>query len=214
MIQFPKSTAIGRILPKEAFYKRLTLSNELKERFVSDVRRITLENSLTSNSLHMEAKAEIDEILVLAIDLKKQEFDYRLIENIARQNPHKIIFILRFENQGQLALYYRKLYRTNWEPISALSLEANGFSLDEIWAQFIEQIALLKNSESTYAAGDIDELLKKQDIIAKLKKEIDKIEKLARVEKQPKKKFELAMNVQQLKKQLIELESIGGKVNG
>lgn len=206
MIQFPKSTAIGRILPKEAFYKRLTLSNELKERFVSDVRRITLENSLTSNSLHLEAKAEIDEILVLAIDLKKQEFDYRIVESIARHNVHKIIFVLRFEQQAQLALYYSKLYKTFWEPISDLNLEAKGFTLDEIWSRFIEQIALHKNPElQNVDTTNIDDRLKKQEAFEKLEKEIEKTEKLARAEKQPKKKFELAMKVQQLKKNLREL---------
>ena len=33
MIQFPSATAVGRVMPKEAFYKRLTLSSDLKDGF-------------------------------------------------------------------------------------------------------------------------------------------------------------------------------------
>ena len=84
MIQLPSATAVGRVMPKEAFYKRLTLSSDLKEKFVTDVKRITISNSLTAATLNLEAGTEISEILVLTIDLKKQEFDGRIVENIAR----------------------------------------------------------------------------------------------------------------------------------
>ena len=47
MIDFPKSTVVHRRLPKEAFYKHLSLAATLKARFVTDVDRIVVENSLT-----------------------------------------------------------------------------------------------------------------------------------------------------------------------
>ena len=56
-------------------------------------------------------------------------------------------------------------------------------------------------------------LHQKQD---KLKKEIDKLEKQARAEKQPKKKFELAGKVKKLKEELkqMSVDNNGGKTNG
>ena len=53
MIEFPVSTRIHKRLPKEAFYKRLTLSAALKEKFVDDIERIVIENSLSNNSLNL-----------------------------------------------------------------------------------------------------------------------------------------------------------------
>ncbi len=89
MIDFPTATAVHRRLPKEAFYKHLPLTKALKDKFVSDVERIVIENSLTKDNLNLNTDSEIKEILLLSITLKKQEFDGKVIEAIAKQNPHK-----------------------------------------------------------------------------------------------------------------------------
>ena len=206
MIQFPSATAVGRILPKEAFYKRLPLSTELKEKFVTDVKRITLANSLTAATLNLMQGTEISEILVLVIDLKKQEFDGRIIENIARQNKHQLVFLLRYEGSAKLAVYYRKLYTTEWAPLDDLKLAATGFTLDDVWNGFLEQIAFTKDIVHSDSGENINERLARQDAILKLQKEIDKQEKLARSEKQPKKKFELYQQLQEKKLELEELK--------
>ena len=112
MIDFPVATAVHRRMPKEAFYKHLPLTKPLKDKFVSDVDRIFVENSLTKENLNLTADSEIKEILLLSISLKRQEFDAKIVEAIARQNPHKLVFHLTFEDSAQLALYHSKLYRT------------------------------------------------------------------------------------------------------
>ena len=106
MIDFPTATAVHRRLPKEAFYKRLPLAKALKDKFVSDVEWIVIENSLTKDNLNLNTDSEIKEILLLSITLKKQEFDGKVIEAIAKQNPHNLVFLLMFEDSRQLALYH------------------------------------------------------------------------------------------------------------
>ena len=142
MINFPDATYIHRRMPKEAFYKRLSLTTALKDKFISDVDRIYIENSLTKDNLNLTADSEVKEILLLSITLKKQEFDGKVVEAIARQNPHQLVFLLTYEDQRQLAIYHGKLYRTEWMPDEELKLDAHGFSLEEIWNGLIEQIAL------------------------------------------------------------------------
>jgi len=205
MLEFPAKAYVGRNMPKEAFYKHLSLSSELREKFVSDVKRLVLEYKLSPDTLNLEKNGETTEILVLSIELKKQEPDYRLVESIARQNAHKLVFLLKFQEQAQLALYYGKLYKTDWIPLTSLRLEARGLNLDGIWKGFIEQIALI-NAECKMQNAElsIDERLKKQETILKLQKEIDKLERLSRSEKQPKKRFELFTRLQGLKKKLAE----------
>ena len=51
MINFPDATYIHRRMPKEAFYKRLSLTTALKDKFISDVDRIYIENSLTKDNI-------------------------------------------------------------------------------------------------------------------------------------------------------------------
>jgi hypothetical protein len=204
MLNFPAKALVGRNMPKEAFYKHLSLSSELREKFVSDVKRLVLEYKLSPDTLNLERSGETPEILVLSIELKKQELDYRIIESIARQNAHKLLFLLKFQEQGQLALYYGKLYKTDWTPLADLKMEARGLNLDSIWEGFIEQIALQENIIPSCHSLTVDEKLKKQDTILKLQKEIDKLERLSRSEKQPKKRFELFTRLQGLKQKLAE----------
>lgn len=207
MIQLPSATAVGRVMPKEAFYKRLTLSSDLKEKFVTDVKRIILSNSLTAATLNLEAGTEISEILVLTIDLKKQQFDGRIVENIARQNPHKLLFLLRFKDKAQLAVYYAKLYTTAWLPSDEITLEVKGFTLDAVWQGFLEQIALQDGLTEHKPDDDIDTKLQRQEMILKLQKEIEKLEKRTQSEVQPKKKFELYQQLQELNKKLEDTEN-------
>lgn len=206
MIEFPAATAVHKRLPKEAFYKHLPLTKILKEKFVSDVDRIVVENSLTKENLNLASDAEIKEIMLLSISLKSQEFDGKVIEAIARQNPHKLVFLLSFEDQQQLAIYHNKLYRTLWMAHDAITLKLQGYSLDEIWDSFIEQIALYEERAEETADLSIEDRLEIQDQILKLEKQIDKTENTMWKEQQPKKKFELHTRLREYQKKLEDLK--------
>lgn len=206
MIEFPAATAVHRRLPKEAFYKHLPLTKILKEKFVSDVDRIVVENSFTKENLNLASDAEIKEIMLLSISLKNQEFDGKVIEAIARQNPHKLVFLLSFENQQQLAVYHNKLYRTLWMDHDEIALKLQGYSLDEIWNSFIEQIALYKERAEQTNDLSIEDRLAIQDQILKLEKQIDKTENAMWKEQQPKKKFELHTRLREYQQKLEDLK--------
>lgn len=205
MIGFPAATAVHRKMPKEAFYKHLPLTKPLKDKFVSDVERIYVENSLTRETLNLTADSAVDEILLVSIALKKQEIDAKILEVIAKQNPHKLVFRLTFEDSGQLALYHGKLYRTAWMPSAELALSARGFSLSEIWDGLIEQIALQEERAKPAEGQSIDERLALQERIVKLEKLIAKTESAAWKEQRPKKRFELYSKLHGYKKELEKL---------
>ena len=205
MIDFPEATRVHRRIPKEAFYKRLPLTTAMKDKFVSDVDRIFVENSLTAENLNLSQESEVKEILLLSINLKKQEFDGKVVEAIARQNSHNLVFLLSYEDMRQLALYHGKLYRSSWVPKTELTLAAKGFSLEEIWNGFIEQIALYEERTESAEKMTIDERLALQEKIVKLEKQIEKTEAAAWKETQPKKRFELYSTLQKYKQELEEL---------
>ena len=186
MIDFPEATRVHRRMPKEAFYKRLPLTTAMKDKFVSDVDRIFVENSLTAENLNLSQESEVKEILLLSINLKKQEFDGKVVEAIARQNPHNLVFLLSYEDMRQLALYHGKLYRSSWVPETELTLAAKGFSLEEIWNGFIEQIALYGERTESAENMTIDERLVLQEKIIKLEKQIEKTETASEVKKSAK----------------------------
>lgn len=206
MIEFPRCTSVHRRIPKEAFYKRLPMNSVLREKFVSDVDRIYVENSLTKDNLNLTADTDIKEILFLGIILKKREFDRSLVEAIARQNPHNLVFNLIFENYCQLALYSKKLYLTPWVRNEDAELQPKGNSLREIWDSFVEQIALHDERASRVDSLKIEERLELQGQIIKLEKEIKKTESAVWKEQQPKKRFELFSRLQKCKQVMEELK--------
>ena len=190
MIEFPAATTVH--IPKK--------------KFVSDVDRIVVENSFTKENLNLASDAEIKEIMLLSISLKNQEFDGKVIEAIARQNPHKLVFLPSCENQQQLAIYHNKLYRTLWMTHDEIELKLQGYSLDEIWDSFIEQIALYEERAKQTEDLSIEDRLAIQDQILKLEKQIDKTENAMWKEQQPKKKFELHTRLREYQKKLEDLK--------
>lgn len=202
MIDFPGNTLVKRRLPKEAFYKHLPLSAALKSKFVSDVDCIILENSLTRKNLNLARDSEIKEIMLLSITLKKQNFDGKIVEAIARQDPHQLIFLLIYGDEFQLAVYQGRLYRTDWMKEKDLSLTLSGNTLDEIWDNLVRQTAISSKTVLSRKDQTVQEQLKMQDEINRLHMVIQKTEKAAWKEQQPKKRFELYTKLQGYKKQL------------
>nr|WP_304099014.1 DUF4391 domain-containing protein [Mitsuokella multacida] len=205
MIDFPESTVVHRRIPKEAFYRHLSLSAALKTGFVSDVESIIVENSLKKENLNLSTDSEIREIMLLTINLKKQDFDGRIVEAIARQNSHKLVFLLAYEGMRQLAVYRGRLYSSSWMHESDVSLSLSGSTLDEIWDDLIRQVAISSQELLQHNDQAINEQLKKQNEINHLNKLIKKTEKAAWKEQQPKKRFELYTKLQAYKNQLEEI---------
>lgn len=90
---------------------------------------------------------------------------------------------------------------------SEVSLKPQGFSLDEIWDAFVEQIALYEERAEKADSLSVDERLALQEQILKLEKLIEKTEAAAWKEQQPKKQFELYSRLREYKKKLEELKS-------
>lgn len=205
MINFPQSTVVHKRLPKEAFYKHLPLTAAVKAKFVSDVERIQVENTLTKGNLNLAKESEIKEILFLSITLKKKDFDGKIIEAIARQNPHKLVFLLVYEDQRQLAVYHSKLYRSAWVQEKDLDLVLQGSTLNEIWDDLVRQIAISSEALLKEENQSIEDQLRNQDEINRLNKLIEKTEAAAWKEQQPKKRFELYTRLQDYKRQMEEI---------
>lgn len=207
MISFPRSTVVHRRMPKEAFYKRLSLNTALKEKFVSDIDTIYMENSLTRDSLNLLEESSIKEIIVLGLELKKQDCDRRIMEAIARQNHHKLVFVLTYGERKRLALvFHGKLYQTEWMPEDAVLLTARGFHLGEVWKSLVEQVALCEERAEHTDSLTIEQRLALQEQILKLEKQIEKAETALWREQQPKKKYEKHTYLQGLQKRLKELK--------
>lgn len=206
MTNIPFKTMIHKRIPKEKFYQHRVLTKGLRDRFISDVEEVFVEYSLAKGSLNLTMDSEVSEILLLCITLKRREFDVGIMEAIAWQNPHKLVFQLQFGDLCQLAVYHGKLYRTEWTPASVITLSAQGQSLTEIWHGLIEQIAVSEEQARMAVGLSVDERLALREKILQLEKRIAQTEAAAWREPQPQKKFELHARLQNDRNMLESLK--------
>lgn len=207
MIDFPMACLLHQRFSKDAFYKNIQLSPGLKASFVTDIDKIYVEYGLSDSVLNLSVTSKIEEILFLQIILREKEFNLKLIETIARQNPHKLVFLLCYEDLMRIAIWQGKLYLSEWQTVEKTDLMLHGSSLDEIWDGFIEQIALTEEQPGAQTGLSVEDRLKRQERIRKLEQSIEKTEAAAWKEKQPHKRFELHQRVQKLKQELEDLKN-------
>lgn len=93
-----------------------------------------------------------------------------------------------------------KVMQTEWKPTENQQIELHGLNLDTVWENIVKSLECgVWNEELS-----LDENLALHEQQEKLQKQITKLEKQARTERQPKKKFELHQKITKLKKELGE----------
>lgn len=199
MLGLPKSTEMNKQLPKKAVYAKFQMNTAAKDKIDADISKITIVNEISPSRINIPAGEEVGSFFVLLVALKKKDFDEKTIAALSKLIPQNILFVLEFEGQSKLAVYRTKLMQTDWKPTESCTLELRGLTLDKVWENAIRSLELgVWNEELS-----LDENLAIHERQEKLEKEIAKLEKQARAEIQPKKKFEL---VQRIKKLQIEID--------
>ena len=112
-----------------------------------------------------------------------------------------MLLVLECGDEAKLATYHTKLMQTEWKRKEALSVELKGLNLDSVWENIIMQIGGITIDQG----NTLDEQIAVDEQRKKIQKEIDRLTKAAKNEKQPKKKFELVQRVKALKKLIKEL---------
>ena len=194
MLGLPKSTEMSKQLPKKAVYAKFQMNTAAKEKIDADISRITIVNEITPAKINIPAGEEVGSFFVLLVALKKKDFDEKTVATLSKLIPQNILFILEFEGQSKLAIYHTKLMQTDWKPTESCIIELRGLNLDKVWENI--------GGVSIADGNTLDEQIAADERRQKIEKEIAKLEKQARAEKQPKKKFEL---VQQIKKFQYEI---------
>ena len=206
MLGLPKSTEMSKQLPKKAVYAKFQMNTAAKEKIDTDISRITIVNEITTTKINIPAGEEVGSFFVLLVALKKKDFDEKTVATLSRLIPQNILFVLEFEGQSKLAIYHTKLMQTDWKPTESCTIALRGLNLDKVWENIIRSLELgVWNEELS-----LDENLTLHTEQEKLKKQIEKLEKQARAEKQPKKKFELVQRVKALKKLIKGLNGSEG----
>ena len=180
-------------LPKKAIYDKFHMDTAAKNKLDADISKITIVHEISPQTIHIPEGDKVKGIFVLLVSLKQERFDERNIVLLSRLIPQNILLVLEYGGKDKLAVYYRKLMQTEWKLLDEQRIELTGLDLDAVWQNIIASIGGIHIE----AGRTLDEQLEVNEKRQKLKREILKYEKLARKERQPKKKYEY---VQKLKK--------------
>ena len=201
MLGLPQLTETSKQLPKKAIYTKFQMNTATKEKIDADISRITIVNEIAPNKVNIPAGKDVKSFFVLLVSLKKKEYDEKTVATLSKLIPQNILFVLEYENESRLAIYHTKVMQTSWKPTEEQKVELKGLNLDTVW----ENIVISVGGVNIEKGNTLDEQIEINNKKQKLEKEIARLEKKARTEKQPKKKFELVQRIKVLTNQLYVL---------
>lgn len=195
MMDFPKSTFFNKRIPKQKFYSKLEVSNNIVKLFVKEIDSIIWKYKLSEETLNINKGLYVSEIEIFEITLKQQSISESLIQFIDREIPYHIVFVIKYKDLGQILLCYKEeskkqegkfkvdtYYKTEWTKYDELSLNIEGLDLDKVYENFLIQISAgnLKVDEDS----NIKEAVEKSKEKEKLLTVINKLEIKIKNEKQ------------------------------
>ena len=198
MLGLPKSTELSKQLPKKAIYAKFMMNNAQKERFDADISKIVIVNEVSPQTTIIPKGETVSSFYVLLISLKTRDYDERNIISLSKLIPQNMLMVLEFEEKCRLAVYHTKLIQSAWQKTEECTVQLSGIDLGAAWENIVTQVGGIVVREG----NTLNEQIAADEERARLIKEIERLEKLARAERQPKKKFELAQKVKALKEAL------------
>ena len=201
MLGLPTATELSRQLPKKAIYAKFSMNTAAKDRFDADVSRITIVNEISPQTVKtVTATEDVPSFYVLFVSLKRKDYDERTIAQISKLINQNMLLVLEYQDECRLAIYHTKLIQSEWQKTADCTVTLRGLDLDAVWQNIVKSLEGGEWSDEL----SLDENIARHREIEKLQKEIERLEKLARAEKQPKKKFELVQRIQILKEELSQ----------
>jgi len=195
-LNLPKTTELSKTLPKKSIYEKFNMNTAAKEKFDADVKKLVILNEISPTTMNLTKGANVESFFVLLVNLKTETFDEKNIVLISKLINQKMLFILEYDGKTRLAVYHNKLLQTNWKPNDEHKIKLKGLNIDTVWENIIIQVSGVKIE----ADRTLDEQLEHDEIRQKLQKQIDELERKAKIEKQPKRKFEIVQELQNFKK--------------
>lgn len=215
MLGLPKSTEVNRRIPKQKFYENLTISPTLKRVFVEQIKVIWWRNKIAAVTTNLAAGETVTELEVFEVCLSAPHLDEAVLRQIDKEIPYHILFLLEHEGRYQAWTAYKEAaasginafkvgayYHTDWLEESALPLKLDGLNIEQVYENFVRQIAgeaLSGTSETLKESVERDERRKE------LQKQIAVLEVKVWRERQLNKQVLLNAELKRLKKELEEL---------
>lgn len=108
LFSYPAKAAFGRVIPKSRIYEHGRLAKSLRERFVSQVDRITWAYKLAPETINLPEAPGVAEIQVIEILQRHEALDASVLAAIDKAIPTPLMFQLRHQQRERLAAAYKR----------------------------------------------------------------------------------------------------------
>lgn len=214
LYRWPVAAKFGSRVPKEKFYEHGIVTNTVRERFVSEVQRITWAYKLAEVTINLPGSPVVPEIQVFQIDAKMDDVSQPVLTAIDKAIPFPVLFeIARGDGANrsvrmiaahkQLRVGAPKLsayYSTGWQPADTERQPLpTAITLHALYTALLDPITPV----SSRPGEEVSELAVRLQAVHRLEREIAALERKLRTEPQLNRKIELRRT---LKTKQLELE--------
>ncbi|GAB3036487.1 hypothetical protein GCM10027052_13530 [Parafrigoribacterium mesophilum] len=212
LFRWPSAAAFGRTVPKSKFYEHGNVRTALREKFTSDIQRITWAYKLADDTVRLRASAAVPEIQVFTVETKGADVSDDVLTAIDKSVHYPIIFEVASGDRVRAVATHKSLHgkaptvgayiTTGWLPADAprrplpTALDLSGL-YEAILSAFLPG--------GTRAGETVSEATERLDRARKLQREIAVLEKKLRTEPQLNRKFELRRQLKERTAVLTEL---------
>ena len=220
MINLPSSTYVGKVVPKEKFYSKCAVSTAVKNLFVKSVEQIVWHGKLTAQTMATERGLLVNEIDVFEVKMKLAECPRKLFEFIDQNLHHHNVFVLTFDNQEKLFVNFKEkeknssfleAFETPWKPADTPVFDLAGSNMDEIYESIVRSAGAaniiadfsslsLPKGEAKQSKTSLKDYIIQSKQNAKIKAQIEKLEKKLANEKQFNRQMEIRAEIKKLEK--------------
>lgn len=215
-LKFPRTTIVGKPVPKNAFYKHLEVNAKVKQHFVDDVASINWLYKLAPSTINVEDGKQVHEIVVFSAVQKDKDCPNDVFLFIDQNMPRHVVFILEYEDRYKVLLNYKswkdgqnsqfdiiKTFATDWLTDWQLLLTLEGQTMYALYEAMAGQVS----GFGTTKTEDTKRIVELEGLIDKAKREVETIQKRIRNERQLNRQMELNGAVRGIKKQIAQWQS-------
>jgi hypothetical protein len=218
LYEYPKKTKFGKMVAKSKIYEHTNVSSALKEKFKTQIEKITWEYKLAPETLNLSSSDTVPEIQIFNIKTKTFDISEELLKTIDKVIPFPIVFQLCHKEKIKVKAAYKRpsdsgnnkwvietYFETEWLDVDTHK-ESLPVALDltKLYEKMLQ--ALMPNITEHASTTPLKEQVSHIQTYKAKEKEYEKLKAKRDKEKQFNRKAELNKQLKSLQKELDKLK--------
>jgi len=203
-LQLPDSARVGKNIPKNKFYQKITVSNRLKREFTYVIQKITWLYKLSPATINIPQTDIVDEIQVFSIELKQRVIPKNVLKLIDKSVKYPILYVFTYESETAFGIALRssgeyRYYFSAWN--QPMDFHFTNTNLETVYQGLVTAFI----SEKTAEPEDFTVTIEKDKARQQLERQITVLKN--KIKNEPQFNLKVALNTE-LQAKLTKLQSL------